>query len=229
MTLLHRYTPSMSSKQNIERPHGVSVFGSHVLRVKPDLAVVSLAINRLAAEPAEAFDGTREAAANVRAALQKLKVPDEVVRSSQVTLSTQYRRSGSQSEFVGHRATVRVTISLTDLSLLESVLVGSVGAGADQVSSVQFKSLKLRELRASARREAVAAARQKAELYADAAGVKLGKALHIEDADPKMVGRRDYGHVIDEAPTESDESAVGVYDPGTIPVTGAVLISYAIL
>lgn len=215
----------MSSKQNIERPHGVSVFGSHVLRVKPDLAVVSLSINRLAVEPTEAFDEARKSVATVRSALKILTVPDEVVRASQVTLSTQNKRN--TSEFLGHRATTRITVSLTDLTLLESVLVGAVAAGADHVS-VQFKSLKLREQRGDARREAVKAARVKAELYADAAGIKLGKVLHIEDADPKMVGRRDYGPMLD-GPSESDESVGGVYDPGTIPITGAVLISYAIL
>lgn len=190
--------------------------------------MVSLAINRLAAEPSEAFGAARDATRGVRDALRACSVPDAEVRSSEITLQTQYRHVAGASEFIGHRATVEITVSLTDLTKLESVLVGSVGAGADQVRSVQFKTLRLRELRAQARRAAAEAARAKATLYADALGVKLGKVLHVEDVDPTMMARREHSHVVDQGPPD-DEVGVGVYDPGTIAVSGTVVVSFAIL
>src|SRR5229473_3394794 len=60
----------------------------------------------------------------------------------------------------------------------------AVEAGANEVTSVKYLTTQLAELRAQARREAVAAARRKAEVYSEAAGVALGHVLHIEDVNP---------------------------------------------
>ena len=213
--------------QQIERPHGVTTFGSHLVRVTPDRAVARAAINRTAAEPGAAFREAREPAA-VRAFLRQQGMDDRDIRSSQITLQTQYRHTGGSKEFVGYHARVEIGITLADIGKLEPYLVGIVGCGADQVVSVRFATTKLREHRAAAGTAAIAAARAKAQLYCEAAGCKLGKVLHIEDVDPTRMGRRDYGHMVDTDAAQLAEDP-GAYHPGSITVSGAVLMSFAIL
>jgi hypothetical protein len=47
----------------------------------------------------------------------------------------------------------------------------------------------LKELRADARKQAVVAAREKAELYCREAGVAVGKVIAIEDSNPDQLTR----------------------------------------
>lgn len=213
--------------QQIENPHGVTVYGSHVLRVRPDRAVISVAITRTAAEPADAFRDARQAMTAVRDFLHSAKVGDRDVHASEIQLQTEFRRVGKTDEFVGHVARVEINLTVDELSQVEPLLVGMVEAGADRVRRVSFVTTALREHRATARKQAVAAARAKAELYCEVAGVKLGKVLHIEDVDPTR-GRRGYGHVVDTDVAE-DADGHGAYDPGAITVVGAVTMSFALL
>jgi hypothetical protein len=70
------------------------------------------------------------------------------------------------------------------------------------VDGTHFDVIAKRELRAEARRKAVAAARAKADLYAEAAGVRVGAVLHIEDVDPEQPGASRYrSHAEAAAPT----------------------------
>ena len=154
---------------------------------------------------------------------------DRDVRSSQINLETKYRQAGGKREFVGHSASVEVSVTVAQLDQLEPLLVGMVEGGAHQVRRVTFKTSELREHRATARAAAVRAARAKAEMYCEAAGVKLGNVLHIEDVDPTRVGRREYGHVVDQDFAERADNDPGAYHPGAISVSGAVVMSFAIL
>jgi len=212
--------------QAIPHPHGVTVFGSHVLRIAPDVAVITVAVNRLDEDPSVAFATTREATGAVRAFLREQGVADADVRASHVSLRTErrYRGSPGQYDLIGHRATVQISVSLSDIARLESVLVGVVSAGAHEVNGVRFETSELQEHRARARAAAVRAAHAKATLYAEAAGVRLGKVLHVEDVDPTTLRGAEHGH--GHVPVDAGE---GAYEPGSITVNGAVKVAYAIL
>jgi uncharacterized protein YggE len=80
------------------------------------------------------------------------------------------------------------------------------------------------ELRAAARREAVAAARRRADLHAEAAGVRLGAVLLVEDVDPEANGRERYrGHATTDGASEQDLA------PGQVVVSAMVTLGFGIL
>jgi len=81
-----------------------------------------------------------------------------------------------------------------------------------------------RELRAEARRKAVAAAQEKAELYAQAAGVRVGAVLHIEDVDPDQVGVERYRSHGSTPGGAADQDLA----PGHVVVSAAVTIGFAV-
>ena len=122
---------------------------------------------------------------------------------------------------LGYERQAAFAIETRDLDGTERLLVDLVAAGANEIEGVEFDVVAKRELRADARRDAVAAARSKAELYAGAAGVRLGAVLHIEDVNPDQLGW-ERGHAA--APEASAESLA----PGHVVVSAAVIVGYAI-
>ena len=62
-------------------------------------------------------------------------------------------------------------------------------AGANELTSVTFQTTRLKEVRADARRRAVAAAREKAELYCSAAGVSAGISCPPQDPASQLAAR----------------------------------------
>ena len=73
----------------------------------------------------------------------------------------------------------------THLDDVQQLLIDVVAAGANEIDGVDFDVTSKPDLRAEARRQAVAAARHKAALYAEAAGARLGPVVHIDDVDPR--------------------------------------------
>jgi hypothetical protein len=216
--------------QAIETPFGVTAFGSTVLRTEPDLAEIEIGVGRIAQTAAQVFDLTRQGAAAVRESLRASGLPDECVEVARVTLESEYEYAGAGRKFLGYKAFVRFRLLVTALDELEAILSAAVAAGANDVQQVTYQSSRLRELRAEARRNAVLAARTKAEVYCEAAGVRLGNVVHIEDQNPEMILRGMHGH--HGAPLEffEDESGTpGALASGSLVITAAVTVGFSLL
>jgi uncharacterized protein YggE len=220
----------MYVNQSIQRPHGVTVFGSSLIRVEPDYASLRFAVSRVLAKPKEAFDAARSGAAAVRAKLAELGVADRDVRASEVSLEEAYEGAYNQDRRkVGYRAQVAFHALVRDLAKIEPLLVGVVDAGADRIQSVHPKSSRLRELRRDARQRAVRSALAKAEEYAEAAGAKVGAVLHIEDVNPDEMSRRSHAPDVDLSEHDETQGAAEAINPGGIVIAGAVMASFALV
>jgi uncharacterized protein YggE len=211
--------------QAIRNPIGVTVFGSALLRVPPDVGSLIFAVERTSKHPRDAFAAAREGAAAVAKYLKSANGTD--VRSSRVTLQQAYSYSGGERRFVGYLARIGFNVHLRELDRMEDVLTAVVDAGANQIDSVSFQTTRLRELRAEARTLAVRSAREKAQIYAQSAGVTLGAVVHIEDVNPEILTGRSEGHAT--VKMDAEETIAGPIDPGAIAIGGAVRVCFAIL
>jgi uncharacterized protein len=213
--------------QSIRNPSGISVFGSYVMRVEPDVALVTFAVAHSKPEPPAAFAATRQAVADVRAYLRDADVPPADVQTSVINLSAEWHGYGKERVFLGYEARASLSVRLTDLRRFEEILAGVVQAGANQIQSTGFQTTRLAEMRAQARRGAFAAARRKGELYAEEAGVRLGEVLHVEDVNPDGVRGRE-SHGADASSLESEGDALQPFTPGSVQVQAAVQVMFAI-
>jgi uncharacterized protein YggE len=204
---------------------GVKVFGSAVLRVEPDVASLQFAVSRQVKHPKEAFRETHQAVKGVRAYLSQAGAGD--VAASRITLARTFEYSGGKQLPTGYLARVSFNVLLPDLDRMEEVLVGVVDAGADEIGSVEFRTRRLKEYRAEARRRAVAAAREKAENYCRAAGVSLGAVVSLEDVNPEVLRGSGEGSTTSEAPSD-DAGPDRALAPGSIVVGAAVSVVFAI-
>jgi uncharacterized protein YggE len=110
---------------------------------------------------------------------------------------------------------------------MEGLLVGVVDAGANEIGAVEFRTTRLKELRAEARRRAVAAAREKAENYCKAARVSLGAVIGLEDVNPTEVRGSGEGETGREVSSD-DPSPDHALTPGSIVVGAAVRMVFSI-
>lgn len=218
--MIHSNNPILTNQ-------GVKVFGSAIVRVTPDTASIVVAVSRIEHKPEEAFAKAREAAQSVNAYLHQAGIKD--FGSSRITLSEAYRYIGGQNTFVGYDATIGFNIVIREMDRVDNLLTGVLTAGANSLTSVTFQTTRLKNLRAEARRRAVVAAREKAELYCEVAGVTVGNVLAIEDVNPDVLTKRSTGHSPREQMPIEDDGNPGVIDPGAITVGAAVDITYQII
>jgi uncharacterized protein YggE len=214
----------MSDTQSIQSPWGASVFGAASVDAVPDLARLRLAIRQTWLNPAEAFAVTRGAVNRVREVLRKYGIPDSAVSASQPNLKSVWSYAGNERKFAGYECFVAFVIEVRDLDLLETILIDATEAGANQVDGIEFDVSGKKKLRALAREAAVAAARDKAELYARAAGVRLGPAIHIKDIDSDLLQNPYRSH--NEAAMGADE---GDLAPGKVTVSAGVVVGFSLM
>ena len=205
--------------------NGVKVFGSAILRLPPDTASILIAVSRLEKQPKDAFAAARTGAQAVHAYLQKLGLKD--FSASRVTLSQEHRYSNGEQLFVGYQARIGYSVFLRELDRVDEVVAGLITAGANELNAVTFQTTRLKDVRADARRQAILAAREKAEVYASAAGISLGHVIGIEDVNPEVLSGRSESHVKRELSTD-DPGEQKAIDPGAITVGAAVTVIFAI-
>lgn len=82
---------------------------------------------------------------------------------------------------MGYAAFADIQVQVFDLDILGSVLDAAVRDGANQMNGLRFEIADKAPHLVAARRAAVADARAKADVYADAAGTKLGSIILIAE------------------------------------------------
>ncbi|MET8445788.1 SIMPL domain-containing protein [Streptomyces sp. NPDC005209] len=209
--------------ETIDRPWGISVFGAGSVRVEPQLARVKLTVDVLETAPDEAFQKAGAAVARLREVLRGHGIADAAVSGSRLKLSSEYDGYGGDRKFLGYRCQASYSIETEALDALQQLIVDAVDAGAHRVDHVEFDVRDKPALRDEARRKAVAAARRKAEVYTEAAGVPLGTVLHITDVDAESLGHgRYHGH------GGGGGSSAGDLAPGMVEVSAGVLLGFSL-
>jgi uncharacterized protein len=208
----------------IEQPWGVTAFGRGTSRSEPDRAVVRFVVNRVSDSPKTSLEEAKTAVTAVRSALRALGIGDDNLTSSRTRIHSEWSGFGVDRRFAGHRCRVEFSVSVTALDVVEQAVIDVVDAGADEILGVVYESSRADELRADARERAVAAAHAKARLYAEAANIRLGPVVHIEDLDADRPG----GDLPRSAPMGGGTGRSDDLAPGQVTVSAAVVLGFSI-
>ena len=202
--------------QMVERPWGITAFGAASVKAVPDLVRIRFKVVRVEQSPTAAFEACAARCGSTGSATRRSRVRGWTSRTPPSTWT-------GTRKFVGYQCQAAFAVESGALDDVEPLLVDVVAAGANEIEGVDFDVIAKRELRAEARRKAVAAARAKADLYAEATGVRIGAVLHVEDADPEQHGASRYRSHAEAAATTAQDLA-----PGHIVVSAAVILGYAV-
>lgn len=174
--------PVLSTAQLPETPAGtISVSGSSAIRVQPDRVVILLGVENFADSPRAAQQTNADLNRRVLAAIRDLGIPDKDVSTTCFSLDPEYENYSVRRTVEGYYARTSVKVALSDVKLLESLLVSVLESGATSVDGVEFSVSNLRELRDQARAEAIQAAMEKATAMAEAAHMKMGTVTSINE------------------------------------------------
>jgi uncharacterized protein YggE len=162
-------------------PRTISVSGTGNIDATPDIARLSLAVQRRDASMQVARDTTVKVSNAFIALCKKLGIKEAKIRTSGLTIQPEYRwdQKENQQVFVGYYVQRQLEVELTDLNKLGDVIEGAIDAGVNQVSPPQLDSSKRKELSRDALAAAAADAKANAERIATSLGVKVGAVRTI--------------------------------------------------
>lgn len=168
------------------RPTGtIVVSGTGRVAVDPDVAELRLGVS--IARPT--VEGARAAAAEamtaILAAVLAAGVERRDVRTTLLAVQPRYDyRDGVAPVLTGYDLNNVVEITVRDLSILGAVIDGSLSAGATSLDGLAFRVDDPRDAERAARTAAVAEARARAEVLAEAAGVVISGVSDLVEGGP---------------------------------------------
>lgn len=173
----------MSASDN-EMPRVISVSGLGEVKSPPDMATISTGVVSEAASAKDALAKNNVAMAAVIAALKNAGVNEEDIQTSGFSVNPKYPpyQQGVVQRIVGYTVSNTVTASVKNLKNLGPILDTLVQSGSNSINGISFDIDDPKKALNEARTKAVADARAKAELYANAAGVSLGHVVQISES-----------------------------------------------
>jgi uncharacterized protein len=160
----------------------VTVTGEATVAVAPDTAMIRLGVGTQEKTAREASEANARQMTAVIAAIKDTGVADRDIQTSRLSLQPQYdpNKSGT-ARLTGFQASNQVTVRIRDIDKLPTVLDRAITAGANEMSGIEFVVSEQSKLLDQTRDDAIADARRKADLYAKAAGAKLGSVVSITE------------------------------------------------
>jgi uncharacterized protein YggE len=162
----------------------VAVSGEGVVHAVPDLAVLETAVVTTAPDAAAALSRNSARTRTVMAAFRSAGIAERDIATTGFSVAPRYaddRHDSGPPRVTGYVVRNEVTVKVRDLSHLGAVLNAAVAQGANEVGQLSFTFADPDKLRDEARRKAVADARHRAALYAEAAGMTLGPILRLSE------------------------------------------------
>lgn len=168
----------------VVEPRVISVSGTGRVDLAPDMATVRIGVTHQDEDAAAALQQTSDAVAVMLERLAGLGIAARDVQTASVTLNPVWRdRPDQQGQPMpwGFEASNVVSLRLRNIAALGAVLDALVADGANRLDGVSFGLQDPETSMDEARRLAVADARRKATLYAEAAGVALGQVMSVTE------------------------------------------------
>lgn len=165
---------SMSDTQAQMIAPTFTLSASGEVRIAPDMATITTGVQTQAPTAAEAMAQNRTQMNQVIAALRRQGIEERHIQTAGLNLNAVYDYpQNEQPRLRGYQASNQVTIQVHDLDNLGRAIDAVVAAGANQINGVAFGLSDPRAAEDQARVAAVRALQAKAQLYAEATGMRL--------------------------------------------------------
>ena len=169
-----------SAQERFSPPH-ISISGEATMTAPPDTARIRAGVASTGLTARDASAANRKAMASVMAALKAAGIAEKDMQTSRYFIQPVYSNT-PQQKITGFIATNSVTLTIRKLDDIGELIDRLTDAGANSFGGVEFIVSDANKLLDKVRADALADARRKAQLYADAAGVKLGNLLSLSES-----------------------------------------------
>jgi len=154
-----------------------TVTGEGTISVKPDIAYVSVGIQKNSSTVKQVQTQVNEVTNKIIAGLKTLGIDSKNIQTENYSINPNYDWSSSTQKITGYTANSQLKIKITDLDKINDVIDSATTNGANQVNNITLDVEDRDTAEETARKDAVAQATKKAETAARIAGFKLGKII----------------------------------------------------
>lgn len=170
----------------------ISIIGSAELKAKPDIVVVSLAVESTKTKSAAAKRDVDDRVNDLLDGLGDFDIDEENVSASNISTRPRYNYAKNGKENIsGYIASRNLTVTFKHIENLSSFMDFALAVKVNQITNVQFKSSKEEALKVEVLALAVKDAKQKGSALATAFGAKLGRIYSINSSSNQF--RNAYG------------------------------------
>jgi uncharacterized protein len=163
----------------------IVVSGTGRVAVDPDLAELRLGVAVSRPTVAAARTAAAEAMTAILGAVVAAGVATRDVRTTLLSVQPRYDyRDGKAPTLVGYDLANIVEVTARDLRNLGAIVDAALSAGATSLDGLSFRVADPREAERAARLAAVAEARSRADVLAEAAGIAIAGVADIVEGGP---------------------------------------------
>jgi uncharacterized protein len=219
-TLIEARTAMAADSDKLERTVSVSATGT--VAAEPDIAHISAGVTTEGDTAMDAIARNNTVMAKVIEGLKAAGIAARDIQTTTLNVEPRYSqpKDGRPGTVSGYRVVNQVRLTVREVKRLGEVLDQAIALGANQINSIGFDIANAETLKDEARKQAMANAKRRAELYATAAGVQLGQVLRISESVMEAVGRPMAGRAL-------AASSVPI-EAGTRTLTVEVHVTYAL-
>lgn len=215
--------PALAQTREMQRSQ-ITVPGEATLVVAPDLARLRAGVISEGRTAREASDTNKKTMTAVMTAITGVGIAEKDIQTSRYSIQPIYDQGRPvPGAFKGFQASNNVTIKIRDLDKISEIIDRTVAAGANSMGGVELLVADPSKLLDAARADAIADARRKAEIFAQAAGAKLGPALTITEQSSGFQYPQLYMRAAAAQPGETPVAT------GEMTLRAAVTVSFELL
>jgi len=202
-----------------------TVSGTGEATAVPDTAMINLGVSKEASTVTAAQNQVNEIINKITDDLKKLGVKEEDIKTTNYSVNPNYDYTLGKRTPNGYTVNASIEIKIKPIEKANQAIDIATADGANQVGGVNFvlNDSEQKELENEARIEAVKKAKEKAKSLANAAGIKLGKVIDVQE------NASGYPRPIFQTATlekTEDQSAPTELNPGENKVSITVTLSY---
>jgi uncharacterized protein len=168
----------------------VTVRGEAVIRAQPDEALLGITLSALHESPGDALADVEERHQTLSRLLDELGIRKADRSTSDLAVREELDQTAHGRRLLGHRASARVMVRVTDLTLAGQVMSRASRELRATVDGPRWSVTRNNPVRLQAATEAAIDARRKAQAYAAGVQAELGPLVKLSEPDPLRMGRR---------------------------------------
>jgi len=175
--------PAQAQQPQSQPQARVIVIGEGSISVPPDYAQIRSGVTTRAKTARDATDANSKLMAAVTAALLDSGIAQKDIQTSRFSVQPLYapQQPNSEPKLSGFSVSNQVGVTIRQIARVGEILDRLIAAGATDVGNIEFLPSDLAKTLDQAREAAIADARRKAELYARASGLSLGRVAWITE------------------------------------------------
>ena len=161
----------------------ITVSGTGETRISADTAVISMGVSARDKDVLKAQQTVNERIAKIRQALTGIGVAEENINTDYMSIYAIYDYADDVEKVQAYSASMTLAVKVADMEIVGKVIDEAFAAGANTLNGISFSASDTAAAEKESLQAAVADARAKAEILAEAAGLKITGIELVSDGN----------------------------------------------